>query len=219
MRKRFRLKLLALVPATVLTAGLAMFMIGSAGPAVASQGTCSPAGQANCTTTASVQIAGQTTITDSTSSISFTAPVSLPGEATSQPTVSLLVSSNDAAGYTVSVLATPTSAGTVTGTSAGPTGFTGSGGNLSTIPFAVSGSDTGLQVLGSESTLGTQAFTAQQENSGGNLVNYYGVAAVDKTSAPSGGSGDAITDTYSLYIPNVVPDTYKAYLSYSVTGN
>jgi hypothetical protein len=196
--------------------GVALLVLGTGAAASASTLPC-PGTGAGCSgvTTASVQIAASESITDSTPSISFTAPASLPGPAMNNPTVNLLVSCNDAAGYTVE-LAGAGSASTPK-QSAPPSGFVGTGENAATIPFS------DLSVVGSESPFAStpQPFVdITQSGAWTPNAPFWGVVADDRSGNPSGSTGpDTITDTYSLTIPNVVPDTYTAYIEYTIAGN
>lgn len=192
-------------------AGIAMLALGSGSLAQAS--TCSGGLAGGCygITTASVSVAASTTIIDSTPSIAFTAPASLPGNATNSPVVNLVVSSNDASGYTV-VLAAASSATNPSG-STSPTGLTGSNGG--SIPYS------GLSVVGSASPMGSDPQPFKSVSFGGGWTPnnpFWGVLADDAGSGPSAGSGDAIQDTFSLAIPNVIPGTYSGILEYVVAG-
>lgn len=185
MRKRtFKRGITGVAAAGLLTGGIGLAVLGSAGPASAAACT-----QTGTCTMASVTIASQTTITDNTPAITFASPVSLPSPAEpgSAP-VSLTVSTNDTLGYQVSVHPnTPNLMGDATGTHLIPV--------------------TNLTVTGN--TGGTQSFPA----------NGSAITPVDKSSTISGGSGDALSDAYTLTVPNVPADTYRVELDYTVAGN
>lgn len=189
-------------------AGIGLLVLGSAGSASA---TGTPVGPW-AVTTATVKVLSQLTLTDSNPSIVFGTPASLPGVATTNPTIGIVVSSNDHAGYVVELAAAPNATDPTHGTA--PLGFVGTTGNNNTIPFS------GLSVTGSDGNAHAQTFT-QINTSGGFTPSlpFQGIAVDESSAGPSQGSGDAYTDTFTLNIPNVVPDTYTAYLEYIATGN
>jgi hypothetical protein len=201
-------RLAASAAAGVGIAGIGLLALGSSGVASA---TNTPAGPW-AVTTATVKVLSQLTLTDNNPSIQFGTPASLPGVATTNPTVNIAVSSNDHAGYVVELAAAPNATDPTHGTA--PLGFVGTTGNTNTIPFS------GLSVTGSGATAHSQTFT-EIDASGGFTPSlpFQGVAVDESSTVPSQGAGDAYTDTFTLNIPNVVPDTYTAYLEYIATGN
>ena len=175
----------AAIPAGLIGTGAAVFMLAGSGAAMAQNGTCS----GSCVTTASVTVGSQLTISDNTPSITFLAPASLPGLATNTPTVSLLVSSNDPAGYTVTVT--------------GGQYFTGQA--SSSNKFSVNNLNAeGNNTAGSFYTFGASGVFP---------------GPIDVGSGVTTGSGATLTDTYQLNVPNTPADTYSDTLTYSLAGN
>jgi hypothetical protein len=175
-------------------AGIAAALLAPAGVAALLLGAAGPAGASSNSTTTAVTIASASTLTDNTAAITFNAPVSLPGQSTNQPGVSLNVVSNDAAGYAVSAVASNLTAG------------------ASSIPF------TALQACGKA----MQDSCAGMAFSGGRAFTGSGASSdplvTDTTSAASADGGDNLTDVYGLNVPNATAGSYSGLITYSLAG-
>jgi len=191
------------------TAGAVMLMAAGTGTALAgTPGTCvasTVATDTNCQTTASVTVGSSTTIADNTPSVTFTAPVSLPGAATNNPQpVSLTAATNDTAG--LSVDATPSGDMTSSGSAIIPIDCLGVYGNQ-TGPSVGSGQPTQFGGSGAPGCAAAPSVTGEVATTPVLVDTFTGVQ--DMT----------YVDHLALTVPNVPAGTYSATVTFSVSGN
>lgn len=189
MHANIRRALAGAAASAMLAGGAALVIGGSAGPASAVD--------APSTTAASVTIQQAMTISDNTPAITFAATAALPdtGQAANIP-VLIVVNSNNATGYKVSVAVSSPSP---------DAGFETNPPTANVIKFSA------LSVNGNAT--GAGVYSRFGDTSG--MLS----GPVDSAPGISATNGDSFSDLYKLDIPNIQPGTYLASLQYTATAN